>query len=56
MQKYITAGTAHVAVGDALKEDDIRKVLTANAYDFILFSIGGSAYPDLSISPFGSVS
>ena len=50
MQKYIKAGTAHVAVGDALKKDDIRKVLTASTYDFILFSIGASADSDLSLS------
>jgi len=50
VQKYIKAGTAHVAVGDALKKDDIRKVLTASTYDFILFSIGASADSDLSLS------
>ena len=43
VQKFIKSGTAHIMVGDALKEDDIRRALTANTYDAILSSLGGSA-------------
>jgi len=46
VQKYIKSGTARVVVGDALKEEDIRRVLTTSTYDAILSSLGGSTLPN----------
>ncbi|KAH7105141.1 hypothetical protein BKA62DRAFT_634306 [Auriculariales sp. MPI-PUGE-AT-0066] len=54
IQEHIKSGRAHVAVGDALKEDDVRRVIGANTFDFIVFSIGAAiqmAWPKPVIKP-----
>ena len=43
VQKFIASGTARVEVGDALKEVDVRRVLTIRSYDLIISTLGGSA-------------
>ncbi|KAH7101661.1 hypothetical protein BKA62DRAFT_702791 [Auriculariales sp. MPI-PUGE-AT-0066] len=55
IQGHIRAGRARVVVGDGLNEEDVRRAVHSDSFDFILISIGATqikmTFPHPTITP-----